>query len=82
VDEAQFGKILNAILSLRAIKGVRSLEGGRNFSPRGDFDLVFTAIMDNKAALDFYQVHELHVKVRDESILPFRDNIVVVDFEC
>jgi len=82
VDDAQFKKILDQILSLRVIKGIRSLEGGKNFSLRGDFDLVFTAIMDDKATLDNYQTHELHVKVRDQYIAPFKENIVVVDFEC
>jgi len=69
------------VRTLRSIKGVLWIECGRNFTNRADYEHVLAMAIESKEALEYYQKHPDHVKVRDEYIRPVAEHLHAVDFE-
>lgn len=46
------------------VPGARRMEVGINFNPKG-YDAVLVSEFDDEAALDAYQVHPAHMKVKE-----------------
>ena len=64
------------------IEGLINLEVGIDFLQSDmSYDVVLYSELVDKAALDFYQNHPLHVKVATEVIKPVVISRVVVDYE-
>ena len=64
------------------IEGLINLEVGIDFLQSDmSYDVVLYSELVDKAALDFYQNHPLHVKVATEVINPVVISRVVVDYE-
>lgn len=61
------------------VDGLRSAEVGINCNPDG-YDLALVSLFDSQAALDAYQTHPQHVRVRD-FVTAVRTARVVVDYE-
>ena len=61
------------------VPGLVSAEIGFNYNPKG-FDIALYSVFDSKEALDGYQVHPEHLKVKEfvHSVITDR---CVVDFE-
>ena len=61
------------------IGGIHKFEVGINYNPEG-YDLALYSVFDNKQALEAYQIHQDHVKVKNfvKSITEGRS---VVDYE-
>ena len=64
------------------IEGLINLEVGIDFLQSDmSYDVVLYSELADKAALDFYQNHPLHMKVATEVIKPVVISRVVVDYE-
>ena len=70
-------EILQALVG--KVDGLLSAQVGFNFNPKG-YDLALYSTFENKEALDGYQVHPEHLKVKEfvHSVITDR---CVVDFE-
>lgn len=66
---------------LPKIPGVTSLCVGENIEPDGEFRHAITMCLPNRAALDVYRDHPLHVEFRDVDFFPFVAEKQRLDFE-
>jgi len=75
-------QVLNKELQkLVQIEGVISVTSGRNFTDRAPFDFIFTVIMKDKETLERYGPHPVHIHLKDNVVLPIRENILAFDYE-
>ena len=64
------------------IEGLRHLEVGIDFlQSDASYDVVLYSELEDKAALEYYQAHPLHVKVATEIVKPAATSRVVSDYE-
>ena len=64
------------------IEGLINLEVGIDFLHSDmSYDVVLYSELADKAALDFYQNHPLHIKVANDTIKPMITSRIVVDYE-
>lgn len=58
-------KMQELLISLvDVVPGLKSAEVGFNYNPKG-FDIALYSVFDSKEALDGYQVHPEHLKVKE-----------------
>ncbi len=74
------------ISGLKALKeqipGIIQITAGENFSSRSQgFDLGLTVRFQDRAALEQYLPHPAHRGCVDTFITPFKQDVIVVDYE-
>ena len=76
VTEEEIQRFINGVKSLNTIPGVISITVGSTFAEdwmpdrRDGITHTLSCRLESKEALKAYQIHPLHVKVRDETIVP------------
>ncbi|KAL6635496.1 hypothetical protein U3516DRAFT_576887 [Neocallimastix sp. 'constans'] len=83
VKQEQIDKVLKALGNLgKVIPNLSNFKCGKNFSDRSKgFTHSFQVEFPNKDALQVYQVHPEHVKVRDTMLKPIADDLMCIDYE-
>ena len=84
-DTAAQQKLIDATKSLAEIPGVISVTAGRTFaSDRAvvddSFDVALTIVVKDRAALDVYQNHPIHNRVRNDVLKPLVARYIVYDY--
>lgn len=85
-NEPDRRKIIDASQSFRKIPGVLGLEVGTPIQSDRDivddsFDVAICVALVDRRSLDAYLVHPIHVKARQDVLLPLVKRTVVYDFE-
>jgi len=81
VTEEQIIALGQGLKTLTQIDGVLSVECGKDFTQRADFNYVMVVIMRDRDTLERYGPHPVHIRVKDEIIAPLRENIIALDFD-
>lgn len=85
--KSQIQKFKQGIQSLHTIPGVMSVSVGESFveqwmaDRRDGLTLGLCVRLESKEALQSYQDHELHNKVKEEYIAPIVESAVAIDWE-
>ena len=76
-------RIIAALKTLKdKIPGIVDITAGENFSERSQgFDLGLMVRFQDRAALETYLPHPAHRGCVDEFITPYKQDVIVVDYE-
>lgn len=78
-------QLIEATKSLRQIPGVVAVTVGKTFPSKrkvvdDSFDVALTVILEDRAALQSYQNHPLHVKVKKQQLKPLVQRYLVYNY--
>ena len=82
-DEAKISQAVEKLNALKAkIPQIIEMSAGKNFSDRGQgFQFGLRMLCRSKEDLQTYATHPAHLEVVHEDILPYKEDILVLDFE-